>query len=357
MNSAVSSVDSSTSATSNTKARDKQLLELAAKYDGSNAWVSVGQILNTFVPFFLLLGAMYWSLQFPYIVTLLIGVLAGLFLVRIFILQHDCGHGSFFNQRWANDLVGYLCSYCTLIPYLYWRRQHAIHHASNGNLDHRGHGDVELRTVREYLTMPWREKIKYYLHRNAFTFLVLGPAFFVVVVNRCAFDRVRCSARERMNVHVTNVIAVLMYAALCYWLGAWTVFKIMAPVVYIASLAGIWMFYVQHQFEHTYWKRDRQWSYVEAALKGSTFYKLPRILQWLSGNIGFHHIHHLRPTIPNYRLEKCHVENPPLQETTTVTLVPSFGAMLLSLWDEEQDRLISFREFRQRYKRAAPQYS
>lgn len=327
----------------------KDVLRAAVAYEAPSLAKSLWQLVSTIALFGAAVAAMIWSLSLPYIYTILLGVVAGGLLLRLFIIQHDCGHGSFFHSRELNDWVGCFCSLFTLIPYYYWRRQHAIHHASNGNLDHRGHGDMDICTVAEYQALSRFEKIRYRVYRNPIMFLIFGPIFFVLVINRFAFDHDKTSPKERRNVYLTNATLILTYLALCLQFGWLGVLEIAAPIVYTAAAGGIWLFYIQHQFEHTYWRWDDEWDYVTAAMQGSSFYRLPKILQWMSGSIGYHHIHHLKPNIPNYLLQRCHDENPEFQRVVTITLWSSLRTMFLSLWDEERRRLISFREYSRLY--------
>ncbi|MCO6431359.1 MAG: fatty acid desaturase [Deltaproteobacteria bacterium] len=333
----------------------KKAVKECAVFQEPDAAVSTRQLLNTFLPFFLLLVAAYLSLDYSLLLSLLLSSLAGGFMLRIFMIQHDCGHGSFFKSRKANEAVGTLCSLFTLIPYHYWRRQHAIHHSSNGNLDHRGHGDVDLYTVREYLGLSKWARLKFRVARNPLLFLLFGPFWLLFGMNRFVFDKKKTSKREQRSVYITNAFALTVFVLLGLLFGFWKVFLVAAPVFLVASAVGIWLFYMQHQFEHTYWQKDQDWDYFEAAIKGSTFYKLPRILDWITASIGYHHIHHLMPSIPNYNLRPCADNNPHFQEEThTITLLSGFRALSLALWDEEQQRLISFREVRKRYLSDSP---
>lgn len=310
---------------------------------------STWQLVNSVLPFAALLFLMYHSLDVSYLLTLPLALLASGFMVRIFIIQHDCGHGSFFRSRKANNRVGRFCSVFTFVPYYYWRRQHALHHASSGNLDRRGHGDMEIYTVAEYLKLSRRERFYYRAYRNPLVFLLLGPLVLMFIFNRFSLDKQQSTKAQRRNVLSTNLTMLALFGALGWWLGFGKLLLIVLPVLYIAGGAGIWLFYIQHQFEHTYWKRGTEWNAARAAMQGSSFYKLPKILQWFTGNIGFHHIHHLQETIPNYRLPRLFREHPDYQDVFTVTLWTSLKTMFLSVWDEEQERLISFREVARRY--------
>jgi acyl-lipid omega-6 desaturase (Delta-12 desaturase) len=305
------------------------------------------------VPLLGVLYLMYLSLSGSYWLTLGLGVIAALLMVRVFILQHDCGHGSFFAERKWNDRVGYACSLLTMIPYYYWKRQHALHHASNGNLDRRGHGDMDVFTVNEYLAMDPIQRFRYRMYRNPLVFLLFGPVVLFGYINRRCTDPAQYSGRDRRNIRITNLTIAVTLGLCGWWIGFGAVAKIAIPVLFIAASAGIWLFYLQHQFEHTYWKRQSEWNYVTAAMRGSSFYRLPKLLQWFTGSIGYHHIHHLKPGIPNYGLERCYREHPEFHEVYEVTLLTSLKTMFLSVWDEQQERLISFRELKRRYRSPA----
>ncbi|MFZ5432175.1 MAG: fatty acid desaturase [Calditrichota bacterium] len=305
---------------------------------------SLWQLLNSIVPFCGLIYLMYLSLALSYWITLGLAVLAAGFMVRIFIIQHDCGHGSFFRSRKTNNRIGVLCSLFTMVPYYYWRRQHALHHASNGNLDRRGHGDVDVFTVEEYLRLSQWGRLKYRIYRHPLGFLLFGPLALFLIVNRLPYDRRQSSKRERRNVYWTDLAIIIVFFAFGWWIGSGNLFLIAGPVFYFAGAIGIWLFYVQHQFEHAYWKREGEWDHTRAAIQGSSFFKLPKLLQWFTGNIGFHHIHHLNENIPNYRLRQLYDETPEYRDARLITLRTSIKAMFLSVWDEPQERLISFRE-------------
>ena len=308
--------------------------------------LSVWQLINTLVPYFGLLYLMFRLLPVSYPSVLMLAVVAAGFLIRIFIIQHDCGHGSFFKTRRANDRLGWLCSFVTMVPYFYWKRQHQLHHASSGNLDKRGHGDMDICTVDEYLQLtPW-QRFHYRAYRNPIVFLLIGPPVLFLYQNRVPFDTKQSTRKQRRNVHVTSLLIVGIMLAVGWWIGFMNLLLIVGPVVYIAGAAGIWLFYIQHQFEHTYWKRGAEWNSRNAAMQGSSFYRLPKVLQWFTGNIGFHHVHHLNETTPNYRLPQVHRQHPEFQDVYTVTLWSSLKTAFLSVWDEEQERLISFRELR-----------
>ncbi len=262
--------------------------------------------------------------------------------MRIFIIQHDCGHGSFFNSRKANDYLGMFCSVLTFTPYHYWRKSHAIHHAVVGKLDERGIGDVYTLTVEEYLARNKWGRFRYRLYRNPLIlFMVIPPVLFLFLY-RFPISKLAVMKSLHTTVYITNVVIALIAGVIIFFIGIKALLLIQVPIIIFSLCVGTWFFYVQHQFEETYWNDGEDWDYTEAALKGSSYYKLPKVLQWFTGNIGFHHIHHLSPRIPNYKLEKCHKENPLFQTSTTLTLRTSLKSMILNLWDEKSKRLISF---------------
>lgn len=270
--------------------------------------------------------------------------LASLLMVRLFIVFHDCGHGSFFPSKTANDLVGAFTGMLTFTPYRHWRGEHAIHHGSTGDLDRRGIGDVWTMTVREYLEATRWKRFAYRIARNPFVLFVLAP--FIVFVFWQRLPRSTAPVREKWSVWTTNVALLAMVLGMGWLFGFWTFVILQAIVMAVAGAVGVWLFYLQHQFEEAYWERGDQWDYVKAALQGSSFLVLPRVLQWFSGNIGFHHIHHLSPRIPNYHLERCHASDPLFQQVRPMTLRSSLKSLWLRLWDEDSQRLVSFAHLR-----------
>ncbi len=322
--------------------------KLVKKYQNSSSWKSIWQLCNSFIPFLLTWYLMYLSLDVSYWLTLLLALPAAGFVVRIFIIQHDCGHGSFFESKRANDFWGMAGSIISFTPYHYWRKNHAIHHASAGKLDQRGIGDIYTMTVDEYLQQTRWGKLKYRLYRNPFILFVLIPIILFVVLYRLPISDTKDFKKFQPSVYITSIVIALLVAGMI-WLVGWQNFlMIQLPITFIASTTGTWLFYVQHQFEDTYWTESNGWDYASAAMQGSSYYKLPKVLQWFTGNIGFHHIHHLSPKIPNYLLEKCYKENPVFQKTATLTLRSSFRSMFLRLWDEKEKKLISFHQFKRR---------
>ncbi len=320
---------------------------LAAQYQTSSVWKSVWQIGNSLLPFLVIWYLMYLSLGVSYGLSLLLSLPAAGFLMRLFIIQHDCGHGSFFNSRKANDWVGMLCSLITWTPYRYWQKGHAIHHANNGNLEHRGIGDIYTMTVDEYLQLSSWGKFKYRLYRHPLILFVIGSTLLFVVFYRFPTSQTKALKKVRSSVYWTDLALLLIVGGLIWLIGFKAFLLVHGPIIIIASTVGTWLFYVQHQFEDAYWAGSDSWDYTLAALQGSSYYKLPKILQWFTGNIGFHHIHHLSPRIPNYHLQKCHDENPMFQETVVLTLRSSLKSIYLGLWDEEQKKLISFDQLKQ----------
>lgn len=315
-----------------------------APYTEPNNLRSSWQVANSFIPYIALWAAMYWSLSYSYWLTFALLFPTSGFLIRIFIISHDCGHGAFFKQPWANMVVGSMASFLCCSPYGAWRHEHALHHASAGNLDRRGHGDIWTMTVNEYLAAPLRTRLAYRLYRNPVVLFAVGALYVFVVdyriVPRGASDKVRKSI-VRMNLALVVTVALM---ALTIGLPAFLVIQL--PIFLLASAAGSWLFYVQHQFENVYWAPKEEWDHVRAAMDGSSYYKLPRILQWFTGNIGFHHIHHLSSKIPNYNLERCHRENEIFQQARVITLLQSLGCLKFRLYDEDAKTLVGFRQVR-----------
>lgn len=286
---------------------------------------------------------MYLSVDFSYYITLLLALPASGLLARIFIIQHDCGHGSFFKSKKANNWTGMLCSMITLTPYHYWRKSHAIHHAAAGKLEHRGIGDIYTMTVREYLDKSKWGRFKYRLYRNPFLLFFVIPTFLFLIAYRFPNYMQKELKPVYASTYYTTIVLALIVGGVIWLVGLQNFLLVQLPITIFSSSLGAWLFYVQHQFEDTYWSNSAEWDYTEAALSGSSYYKLPKILQWFTGNIGFHHIHHLSPRIPNYRLEKCHNENPSLQTNAILTLRSSLKSIFLTLWDERNKKLVSFR--------------
>jgi len=314
----------------------------AAPYEKHDMMASIIQIANTIVPLFLLWYFAFLSLSFPYFLTVPIVVIASGFLVRTFILFHDCTHQSFFKKRLANDILGTILGVLTLVPYQQWKTTHSIHHASSSNLDKRGVGDMWIMTVNEYVNAPLWRRIAYRCYRNPFVMFGLGPIGVFLIEYR--FNRRGANRKERLNTYITNLSIVALYSLLIWAIGWQSFLLIQGPIAFLSGMLGIWLFYVQHQFEDTYFEHSNEWSYVQAAVEGSSYYKLPKILQWVTGNIGFHHVHHLNPKVPNYNLEKVHDAMPPLQKATTITIKTSLKSLRYRLWDENNKMFVSYRD-------------
>lgn len=327
--------------------------EIVARYQTPSIRRGLWQIVNTVVPYVALWFLMYFTLSVSWWLTVPLAVLAGGLLVRVFIIFHDCGHGSFFKSTTANHLVGQITGLLTFTPYYHWRWEHAIHHSTAGDLDRRGLGDIWTLTVQEYLESSRWRRFAYRLARNPFILFVLAPLFLFLVLNR--LPKLRAPARERYSVYLTNLVLGAMVAGLIWLFGLKSFLIIQLTILLVAGSTGVWLFYVQHQFEDVYWERADKWDYASAALKGSSFYKLPKVLQWFSGNIGYHHIHHLSPRIPNYHLEKCHKSEPLFQTVKPVTLLTSLKSFTFRLWDEQQRKLVGYAHLRavRRQQRAA----
>jgi omega-6 fatty acid desaturase (delta-12 desaturase) len=326
--------------------------KIAVSFQQPNVKRSLWQVANSFIPYMLLWYAMIRSMEYSYWLTFGLTVLAGGFLVRIFIILHDCGHGSFFPSRKANEIVGSICGLLTFTAFYQWRHDHAMHHATNGDLDRRGHGDVPMLTVAEYLNMtPW-QRLQYRVFRHPISLLLGGPFYSFVITQR--FVLPSSGRRERLSVYGTNAALLAILIIAWFTIGIKAYLLIQVPVVIFAGMAALWMFYCQHQFEGVYFARHDEWDFEEAAIKGSSYFRLPRLLQWFTGNIGFHHVHHLCPRIPNYNLEACHEAHPRFQEVTTITLRSSLSYFALKFWDEERQELVGLKDI-QRYHLQAQQ--
>ncbi|MEK7380767.1 MAG: fatty acid desaturase [Gemmatimonadota bacterium] len=324
--------------------------EIVARYQGPSTGRSVLQLITTLGPLLGLLVVMYLLSRISYWLALPVGVIAAGFLVRTFIIMHDCGHGSFFKSRRANDIVGFFTGVLTLTPYTQWRRDHAIHHATSGHLEERGFGDIATLTVREYLDLNLWGRFKYRLYRNPLVLLGLGPIW--LVVRQRLHNPQSAGRKEIVGVHLTNAAIVAFFVLTSLLVGPLTVLSIYGPVMFLAGAAGIYLFYVQHQFEDSYWEVNPVWDYAAAAVQGSSFYRLPRVLDWITGSIGFHHVHHLSPKIPNYNLRKCHEENTLFHQARVLTMWESVKTFSLKLWDEDERRMLRWRDLRARLRQS-----
>jgi omega-6 fatty acid desaturase (delta-12 desaturase) len=313
------------------------------KYQDPDIRKSIWQLINTLVPYFLLWVGMILVIDYSYWLVLPMALLAGGLLVRIFIFFHDCGHYSFFKSAKANHTLGSLMGILVFTPYYHWRQSHAVHHATAGNLDKRGEGDVWTMTVEEFLEAPRWKRMFYRIYRNPWIMFGVGPLLTFLVLHRIPSKSF--GKREQNSIHWTNAALIGVALIMSWAIGFKNYFLIQLPIIWVASTAGVWLFYVQHQFEGVYWERAKDWDFVKAGLEGSSYYELPKVLQWFSGSIGFHHIHHLSPRIPNYLLEKCHRENPIFQ-IMPIKLMSSLKSLNFRLWDEKERKLVDFNQIK-----------
>jgi len=303
---------------------------------------SLIDIATSLVPYLGLLVAMYVLLDVSYWLVLAVSVLAAGFLVRTYILFHDCAHGSFLPWGKANEWLGATCGLLVFTPFQRWRHQHAVHHASSGDLDRRGVGDVPTLTVAEYEALPWPRRLGYRVVRNPIVMFGLGPIWAMILAPRFVSRRERL--RIRRSVWRTNLALAGLIGLLCWLLGWESFLLVEMPSALLAGSIGVWLFYVQHQFEDAYWQSTDSWSYDEAALKGSSYLRLPKVLQFFTGNIGLHHVHHLSTRIPNYNLQQAHDAHPIFRQVPRLSLWDGMKCVRLKLYDEERSRLVTFRQ-------------
>ncbi len=321
-----------------------QLRQRCAEFARPVAGRAVWQLINTLVPFAALWALMAWSVidQWNYLWTLLLALpTAGLY-VRTFIIQHDCGHGSFFASQRANDMVGRCLGVVTLFPYGYWKKTHAIHHGTSGNLDRREVGDIETLTVAEYRQRSWFGRFCYRFYRSTPVLLGIGPMYQFVIKHRFPFDMPFTWKKEWLSVLLNNLTLAIVFVVMWWTVGWHIALLVHLPVVLIAGAGGVWLFYVQHTFEGAYWTRGEDWNSHEAAVSGSSFYDLPQVMHWFTGNIAYHHIHHLASRIPNYRLREAFESSPVLQQAPRLTIWSSLRCARLKLWDEDLKQLVGF---------------
>jgi omega-6 fatty acid desaturase (delta-12 desaturase) len=331
----------------------RDLIHSLGAYRKPNHGRSAVEILITVVPFILLWLAMWLSLRLGYGLYLLLALPAAGFLVRLFMIQHDCGHGSFFRHRLLNDWVGRVIGVFTLTPYDFWRRSHGIHHAGSGNLDRRGIGDIDTLTVREYLALSRLRRLGYRLYRHPLVLFGVAPAYLFIFHQRLPFGMMGDGWVPWVSTMATNGAIALLAAGMMWWIGIGPFLLVQLPIALLGSAIGVWLFYVQHQFERTTWCDERNWNFSAAALYGSSHYDLPIVLRWFTANIGVHHVHHLCSRIPFYRLPLVLRRNPDLANVGRLTLSQSLGCVRLVLWDEAARRLITFRELRTRLRACA----
>ena len=322
----------------------QSLRRLLSHYRGPRVARSVVEILITAIPFVLLWGLTWAALDAGYWIGLILVVPAAAFLVRLFMIQHDCSHGSFFRSRRANDWVGRVVGVFTLTPHDLWRRSHAIHHASAGNLDRPNIGGIDTLTVREYQALPRWHKLRYRLYRHPLVLFGIGPAYVFLLDHRLPVGFMRSGWMPWVSTQGTNAAILLVVAGMIWLVGLGPFLLVQLPITLLAGVMGVWLFYVQHQFEDTYWRHQDEWSFDEAAIHGSSHYVLPGVLRWLSANIGVHHVHHLCSRIPSYRLPEVLRDHPELRNVGRITLRESLASVWLALWDERKQRLVSIEQ-------------
>lgn len=330
-----------------------ELNGILAPFQKSDTRHSIFQLANTLVPYIGLWVLMVYSLQVSYWLTLGLSIIAALFLIRIFIFFHDCGHNSFFPSKKLNKIVGFWLGVLVFTPGEQWWHSHAIHHATSGNLDKRGVGDVTTLTLEEYLEEKWSKRLGYRFFRNPLVMFGLGPVYMFLIMHR--FPIPRYGKKETMSVVWANLAIFGLAAIISLLIGVKAYLLIQIPVIWMAGAFGIWLFYIQHQFEETYWERDPEWNYVASALLGASFYRLPGFLQWFSGNIGYHHIHHLSPRIPNYQLDKAHQSSQLIQKwAREIDFGEGYREIRMKVWDEPIHRMTGFKKKRKNIPVKAP---
>ncbi|MCJ0950903.1 fatty acid desaturase [Mammaliicoccus sciuri] len=331
------------------KEKKRLLRKMVKPFENNNLKKSTIQIINTIIPLIVLIVVGLVSYQLHWSLSILCGVLASGFIIRTFIIFHDCCHGSFLSKKKNNDLLGNITGLLTFFPYEKWRREHIIHHTSSGNLEKRGIGDIWVMTIEEYHEASKFTQFKYRMYRHPFVMFILGPIFLMFISNR--MNAKDAKAKEKRNTWLHNIILLVLYVSIFFIVGAVPFVLVFLPMLFIAGMLGIWLFYIQHTFEDSYFEESSEWDYVKAAIEGSSYYKLPKVFQWMTGNIGYHHVHHLSPRIPNYQLEQAHEKTPPLHHATTITIKESLESLKYKLYDEKNKCFITFKEYTLRFKR------
>ncbi|MFK7747592.1 MAG: fatty acid desaturase [Kordia sp.] len=324
----------------------KNWRSIISKYKKKSTKKAIGQIASSFLPFIAVWTLMYFTLEFSLTLTVLLGILNAFFLVRIFIIQHDCGHGSFIKSKKASDIIGYVCSVFSFLPFKYWSETHTFHHTHNGQLETRQVGDLPTLTVKEFRSKSWWGKFKYKIFRSPLVIFVIAPAYYLIVTTKYPFLQFNKWQKITLLLLKDNLIIIIPYLIIGYFVGWANFFAVQFIILFFFGIIAFWFFYVQHQHELSYKKWKKDWDFLLSAIKGSTYLKLPRVMEWFTGHIGIHHIHHLNSRIPNYNLRKCIAENKILSKyVTTLSFKDGLKMMFLKLWDEEQQRMISFREY------------
>jgi acyl-lipid omega-6 desaturase (Delta-12 desaturase) len=317
-------------------------IKIISRYNTPDPVRSWWQIINSVGPYIILWIIMYKTLYISYWLTLFLSIIAAGFLVRIFIIFHDCGHGSFFRSKLLSKIIGIITGLFVFTPYNKWHHEHKIHHQTVGNLDKRGTGDVKTLTVTEYLKLSKWRRLAYRIYRNPIFLFGIAPILIFTILQR--FTKKDMTFKEKVSVHLSTLAILAIILLMILTIGWKAYLLIQVPILYIATAIGVWLFYIQHQFRDVLWTKTETWDYKTTALEGSSMLKLPWILNWFSGNIGYHHIHHLSPLIPNYNLKKYYRENPVLQQVKPITFLTSFISLHLRLWDEKRQVLIKFSE-------------
>lgn len=331
----------------------KHWRQIVRKYQVPSSKQAAIQLANSFTFYLLLLALQFYLYDKSVLLSAAVAILNGFILGRIFIIQHDCGHSSFTRSKTANDIIGTICSICTLIPYKYWAKNHSFHHAHNGQIEYSGIGDVECLSTEEYAALNWKQKLWYRIYRNPFYLFTIGGFIYVVIYNRFAFLNTDYFKKVRKYVAISNIIFVGLYALFAFIFGPGKFLAVQFINLFFFGTYALWFFYIQHQYEHIYKTKKEDWNYVVAAMKGSTYYKLSSVGHWLTGNIGYHHIHHLSPAIPNYHLAKIHREHPVFQKyTNTLTFWQSLKTVQANLWDAQRQKMVSFSEYKRNKKKA-----
>lgn len=327
----------------------KDWVQVLAKYREPSSTRSAMEVAITLVPFVLLWAAAWYALSISYVLAFAIAVFNGAFLVRLFAIQHDCGHGAFFRSKHLSDWMGRALGVLTLTPYDVWRRTHSFHHSASGNLDKRGMGDVHTLTVTEYKEMSTWGKLSYRLYRHPLVLFGLGPSYLFLLQNRLPLGLMDAGAKYWMSAMGTNIAIAVVLGLIVYFGGLMPLIIVFLPTTLVAASIGVWLFYVQHQFEETHWDNEEDWQVHEAALHGSSHYDLPPVLQWFTANIGIHHVHHLYSRIPFYRLTEVLRDHPILATSQRLTIRESFACVKLQLWDEQKRRLLTYAQMREAY--------
>lgn len=324
------------------KEKLKGLAERCAAHARADVRRAIGQLATTLVPLFIVVALMFAFVRDATWLTLLLALPAAGLVVRLFVIQHDCGHDSFVPNRAANDFCGRCLSLFTLTPYGLWRREHALHHANSGNLDRRGVGDIKTLTVKEYNALPALKRLGYRIYRNPLFLFGFGIPFYFLLLQRSPWPHGFGAREAWKSVLALDLAMAACYGALAFVFGLTDLLLVVVPIVFVGAAAGGWLFFIQHQFEGTYWEHAGDWDFQSAAVLGSSYYALPAFIHWFTGHIGLHHIHHLNGRIPNYRLRECLEANPEFKSINRVTLLQSLGRVRLKLWDEDRRRLVGF---------------